>query len=172
MLSLKCTTQPLRFIHHEIIRGVGRTVCSNRASLTISPLLLHHSKQRCYSVPRLTDMPQREELTRAPQGALPFPAQSRWARRVPLAIEGKGEGNGQVQGDPQAEGHGDKHLSCVKISDTKFRSFTKRPSFSRMHAGRRLFPQASSSRRTRPSSRRGPCCRSSSAGGGGCSGTR
>ena len=109
MLSLKCTTQPLRFIHHEIIRGVGRTVCSNRASLTISPLLLHHSKQRCYSVPRLTDMPQREELTRAPQGALPFPAQSRWARRAPLAIGRKGEGNGQVQGDPQAEGHGDKH---------------------------------------------------------------
>ena len=51
-------------------------------------------------------MPQREELTRAPQGALPFPAQSRWARRVPLAIEGKGEGNGQVRRNPQEEGDG------------------------------------------------------------------
>ncbi|WP_417067797.1 hypothetical protein, partial [Gordonibacter pamelaeae] len=77
--------------------------------LTISPLLLRHSKHRCYSVPRLADTPQREELTRAPQGARPFPAKSRWARRAPLAIERKGEGNGQVQGDPQAEGHGDKH---------------------------------------------------------------
>ena len=91
------------------VRSPWESIGSRSLGLTISPLLLRHSKHRCYSVPRLADTPQREELTRAPQGALPFPAKSRWARRAPLAIERKGEGNGQVQGDPQAEGHGDKH---------------------------------------------------------------
>lgn len=69
-------------------------------------------------------------------------------------------------------GWGGPEVSCVKILDTKCRSFTKRPSSPSALPDRRWAPRASPPRRAPPSAGRAPCNRWSNAGGRGRDGAR